>query len=119
METNDLASVQMDRKLAKLKDFKEIDDHPMPENFKGELRPYQRAGFNWLQFLNTYNFGGCLADDMGLGKTVQTLAMLQSEKESGRTNANLLIMRTSVGFFIPIFLLMFTIGGSTGISLGH
>ena len=35
------------------------------------------------------------------------------------TNANLLIMRTSVGFFIPIFLLMFTIGGSTGISLGH
>ena len=96
MEANDLASVQMDRKLAKLRDFKEIDDHPMPEHFKGELRPYQRAGFNWLQFLNSYNFGGCLADDMGLGKTVQTLAMLQSEKESGRTNANLLIMPTSL-----------------------
>jgi len=96
METNDLASVQMDRKLAQLKDFREIDDHPIPENFKGELRPYQRAGFNWLQFLNAYNFGGCLADDMGLGKTVQTLAMLQSEKESGRTNANLLIMPTSL-----------------------
>lgn len=96
METQDLASVQMDRKLAKLKDFQEIDDHPMPANFMGELRPYQRAGFNWLQFLNAYNFGGCLADDMGLGKTVQTLAMLQSEKESGRTNANLLVMPTSL-----------------------
>ncbi|MFQ3213867.1 MAG: SNF2 family DNA or RNA helicase [Marivirga sp.] len=96
METSDLASVQMDRKLAKLSDFKEIDEHPMPANFIGELRPYQRAGFNWLQFLNAYNFGGCLADDMGLGKTVQTLAMLQSEKEGGRTNANLLVMPTSL-----------------------
>ncbi len=96
MESTDLASVQMDRKLAKLRDFKEIDDHPMPENFIGELRPYQRAGFNWLQFLNAYNFGGCLADDMGLGKTVQTLAMLQSEKETGRDHASLLVMPTSL-----------------------
>lgn len=96
MEKGDLAKVQMDRKLAKLKDFTQIDDHPMPEDFSGELRPYQKEGFNWLQFLNQYNFGGCLADDMGLGKTVQTLAMLQSEKESGRTAATLLIMPTSL-----------------------
>ena len=96
MEKSNLAKVQMDRKLAKLKDFTQIDDHPMPEDFSGELRPYQKEGFNWLQFLNQYNFGGCLADDMGLGKTVQTLAMLQSEKESGRTAASLLIMPTSL-----------------------
>ncbi|PTB95751.1 helicase SNF2 [Marivirga lumbricoides] len=96
LENSELASVQMDRKLAKLRDFDQIDDHPLPEAFNGELRPYQRAGFNWLQFLNKYNFGGCLADDMGLGKTVQTLAMLQSEKEEGRVNANLLIMPTSL-----------------------
>ncbi|WMN07664.1 DEAD/DEAH box helicase [Marivirga arenosa] len=96
MDKSNLAKVQMDRKLAKLKDFTQIDDHPMPEDFSGELRPYQKEGFNWLQFLNQYNFGGCLADDMGLGKTVQTLAMLQSEKENGRTNANLLIMPTSL-----------------------
>ncbi|MBK6265708.1 DEAD/DEAH box helicase [Marivirga sp. S37H4] len=96
LENSDLASVQMDRKLAKLRDFMQIDDHPLPVDFIGELRPYQKAGFNWLQFLNQYNFGGCLADDMGLGKTVQTLAMLQSEKEEGRLNANLLIMPTSL-----------------------
>ncbi|WKV13528.1 DEAD/DEAH box helicase [Marivirga harenae] len=96
MENSNLAKVQMDRKLAKLKDFTQIDDHPMPSDFSGELRPYQKEGFNWLQFLNQYNFGGCLADDMGLGKTVQTLAMLQSENESGRTAANLLIMPTSL-----------------------
>ncbi len=96
LENSELASVQMDRKLSKLRDFSQIDDHPLPADFAGELRPYQRAGFNWLQFLNQYNFGGCLADDMGLGKTVQTLAMLQSEKEDGRTNANLLIMPTSL-----------------------
>jgi len=96
MENNELASVQIDRKLAKLHDFTQIDDYPMPVAFQGELRPYQQAGFNWLQFLNAYNFGGCLADDMGLGKTVQTLAMLQAEKEAGRNHANLLIMPTSL-----------------------
>lgn len=96
MATSHLAEVQMDRKLMKLKDFTQIDDHPMPVGFVGELRPYQKEGFNWLQFLNQFNFGGILADDMGLGKTVQTLAMLQSEKESGRTNGNLLIMPTSL-----------------------
>lgn len=96
LESGNLASVTMDRKLQKLRDFHNIDDHPIPNDFEGELRPYQKAGFNWLQFLNQYNFGGCLADDMGLGKTVQTLAMLQSQKEAGHGNASLLIMPTSL-----------------------
>ena len=62
LENNNLAKVMLDRKLEKLKDFKEIDDYPMPAGFKGTLRPYQKSGFNWLQFLRKYNFGGCLAD---------------------------------------------------------
>lgn len=49
-----------------------------------------------MRFLQAYNFGGCLADDMGLGKTVQTLALLQSEKEKGALNASLLVMPTSL-----------------------
>ena len=49
-----------------------------------------------MRFLNSYNFGGCLADDMGLGKTVQTLTLLQSEKERGADNASLLVMPTSL-----------------------
>ncbi len=53
---------------------------------KAELRPYQRQGLNWLNFLHTLGFGICLADDMGLGKTVQILAHLQKLKEKGRTS---------------------------------
>jgi non-specific serine/threonine protein kinase len=44
------------------------------------LRPYQVTGFEWLHFLNDFNWGGCLADDMGLGKTLQVLTLLQHLK---------------------------------------
>jgi SNF2 family DNA or RNA helicase len=56
---------------------------PTPE-FVGELRPYQKQGLGWLNFLHRFGFGGCLADDMGLGKTVQVLARLQSRKQVGK-----------------------------------
>jgi superfamily II DNA or RNA helicase len=53
---------------------------------KAELRPYQRQGLSWLNFLHTLGFGICMADDMGLGKTVQMLAHLQKLKDEGRTS---------------------------------
>lgn len=90
------AKVAMTKKLQQLLDFKEIEDSTLPQHFKGELRPYQHAGFNWLEFLNEYGFGGCLADDMGLGKTVQTLTLLQNEKEKDNGYTSLLIMPTSL-----------------------
>ncbi len=96
LENDRLADVSMDRKLERLRDFEEIEDYPLPAEFKGELRPYQKAGYNWMRFLNQYNFGGCLADDMGLGKTVQTLALIQSLKEQAEGRATLLIMPTSL-----------------------
>lgn len=96
LETGNLARVTMNRKLEKLRNFDEIEDTPTPENFAGTLRPYQKAGYNWMRFLHKFNFGGCLADDMGLGKTVQTLAMLQALKENGETVPSLLIMPTSL-----------------------
>ncbi|MBI1305250.1 MAG: ATP-dependent helicase [Bacteroidetes bacterium] len=55
--------------------------YPVPNHFNGTLRAYQKAGYDWLNFLRANHFGGCLADDMGLGKTVQTLAFLQKIKE--------------------------------------
>ncbi len=97
---SELAGISMDRKLQQLADFEEIESTEIPRNFKGTLRPYQLAGYNWFHFLKKYNFGGCLADDMGLGKTVQTLALLQKSKEEnheqnhGRTS--LIIMPTSL-----------------------
>src|SRR5271165_7675742 len=39
----------------------------------GTLRPYQRAGTQWLHLLSGLGLGACLADDMGLGKTIQVL----------------------------------------------
>lgn len=68
-------------KLDKIKAYGQVRDIEPPADFKGELRPYQKAGFNWFYFLKQNDFGGCLADDMGLGKTIQTLALLQKEKE--------------------------------------
>lgn len=78
---SNLAVLTMDRKLNNLLQFDKIDEVEMPARFRGELRPYQKAGYDWFHFLRKWNFGGCLADDMGLGKTIQTLALLQKLKE--------------------------------------
>lgn len=43
---------------------------------KADLRPYQKEGVKWINYLHENKLGGCLADDMGLGKTIQTIAML-------------------------------------------
>lgn len=95
-----LANVTLERKLQRLSDFEDIADTQMPVHFKGSLRDYQKAGYNWFSFLREYNFGGCLADDMGLGKTIQTLAMLQKVKEddqlAGTQTTSLIIMPTSL-----------------------
>jgi SNF2 family DNA or RNA helicase len=53
-----------------------------PVGLKCQMRQYQSEGLNWLNFLQTSGLGGCLADDMGLGKTIQTLALLQHNKEN-------------------------------------
>jgi len=63
-----------------------------PRGLKATLRPYQRDGLNWLQFLREYGLGGILADDMGLGKTVQALAHILVEKEAKRLDKPCLIV---------------------------
>lgn len=54
---------------------------PIPSGLIAQLRPYQKSGFEWLAGLRRSGLGAVLADDMGLGKTVQTLAMIQDERE--------------------------------------
>ncbi len=49
---------------------------PLSPSLRGVLRPYQEAGFRWLQTLWAMGFGGILADEMGLGKTLQVIALL-------------------------------------------
>lgn len=65
-----------------LRNFDGIAAREIPASFQGELRPYQKAGFDWLHFLRESGFGGCLADDMGTGKTIQALTFLLSLRES-------------------------------------
>jgi len=69
-----------------------VQDIPIPQGLTTVLRDYQYAGFCWLNLLRMSQFGGVLADDMGLGKTVQTLALLQGEKEAGRMKRTTLIV---------------------------
>jgi non-specific serine/threonine protein kinase len=82
----------------RLRDFERIAPQPIPQGFIGELRPYQKHGFDWLHFLYEYRFGGILADDMGLGKTVQVLAYLQSQRErvSDRKAALLVVPKSLI-----------------------
>jgi len=75
-----------------LRDLTAIPEAAVPAGFCGSLRPYQHAGFNWLQFLRGAGLGGILADDMGLGKTVQALAHIAAEKEAGRLDRPALIV---------------------------
>ena len=96
LQNESLATAVLSRKLEKLRDFEEIQHYELPKGFKGSLRPYQKAGYDWMNFLNLYRFGGCLADDMGLGKTVQTLTLLQAQKEQNITIPSLIIMPTSL-----------------------
>lgn len=81
ISSNNSKYLHLSEKLDKIKGYGNVREMAMPENFNGELRPYQKAGFDWFYFLKENQFGGCLADDMGLGKTIQTLALLQKEKE--------------------------------------
>ncbi len=63
---------------------------------KADLRPYQKTGVEWLNFMNRLGLGACLADDMGLGKTVQVLALLLRLKTAKSARTSLLIIPASL-----------------------
>ncbi len=63
-----------------------------PSGLCAELRPYQRVGLAFLQWIAEREIGGVLADDMGLGKTLQTIAHIFTERESGRQRTPTLIV---------------------------
>ncbi|MEW5847521.1 MAG: SNF2-related protein [Myxococcota bacterium] len=68
----------------------------LPEGLTVDLRPYQREGVAWLQWLTRVGAGGILADDMGLGKTVQTLCWLAGLHRERDAGTSLVICPTSV-----------------------
>ena len=75
--------------------FKEIIDnfrnikktnYPLSKNYDNILRDYQKYGYQWLQSISAYGFGGILADDMGLGKTLQIIALLDENRHADKTS---------------------------------
>ncbi|GAA96197.1 uncharacterized protein L969DRAFT_44277 [Mixia osmundae IAM 14324] len=69
----------------------------IPFLLRGTLRPYQRAGLEWLASLYTNKLNGILADEMGLGKTIQTISLLAwLACEQGDWGPHLVIVPSSV-----------------------
>lgn len=80
--------VRLEEKYENLRQFNKINEIEPPENLKAILRPYQIAGYQWLNYLREIKWGGILADDMGLGKTVQALSFLDHfREENGKLKA--------------------------------
>lgn len=81
-----------------VKNMKTVNDadYNIPEGISATLRRYQKTGFRWIRTLEANGFGGILADDMGLGKTLQTIAVLMSAKEEGRSGTSIVISPASL-----------------------
>lgn len=92
--------VKQDLKIyrEKFANFDAITAVEIPAELHGTLRPYQHQGLNWLNFLDDFNFGGCLADDMGLGKSIQIIAFILSQRKKVNQNTNLIVVPTSLIF---------------------
>jgi superfamily II DNA or RNA helicase len=81
---------------ARLRALAVSTDVRVPRTIKAELRPYQKQGLAWLEFLVELGAGGILADDMGLGKTLTTLAIIASRKHLDGPAPSLVVCPTSV-----------------------
>ena len=71
----------LDDLLVQLETGDRMQELSPPQEFVGQLRPYQVRGYSWLHFLRKWGLGACLADDMGLGKTIQAIALLLYERQ--------------------------------------
>lgn len=82
--------------LANLRKPEKIRKAAVPGTVKAVLRPYQKNGYAWLNYMDELGFGACLADDMGLGKTLQVLAYLEKLRKQDKTARVLLVVPASL-----------------------
>ncbi|CAL7945158.1 unnamed protein product [Xylocopa violacea] len=103
----DLSTEEVENELIKdsRNEAKETDDIvQIPTYFNGDLRDYQKTGFQWLKILYENGINGILADEMGLGKTIQVIALLCHLIEKRQEGPYLIIAPLST---IPNWLLEF------------
>ncbi|HEX7870786.1 MAG TPA: DEAD/DEAH box helicase, partial [Chryseobacterium sp.] len=81
-----------------LSENQHIPETEVPAELNATLRDYQKQGLDWLNYLDNFNFGSCLADDMGLGKTLQIIAFILSQNKKQPQNTNLVVVPTSLLF---------------------
>ncbi len=65
---------------------------PPPDGLAGQLRPYQKRGYSWLDYLHRWGLGACLADDMGLGKTIQAISLILHDVEENQIDEPVLVI---------------------------
>lgn len=82
--------------LEKIRHPETLKSKELDKELKATLRPYQKIGANWLDFLTELGLGACLADDMGLGKTLQVIALLLRQKKKQLNHPSLLILPASL-----------------------
>lgn len=90
--------IRLEEKYERLRGFNRIKEIDPPARLAGILRPYQIAGYHWLNYLSEVGWGGILADDMGLGKTVQALSFLQGYREHNGQLKALVVCPTTLMF---------------------
>ena len=90
--------IQLEEKYERLRSFNRIKEIEPPVALEHILRPYQTAGYHWLNYLSEVGWGGILADDMGLGKTVQGLSFLQHYRETHERLVSLVVCPTTLMF---------------------
>ena len=82
--------------LQNLRRPEKIHKTAVPKTVRAALRPYQKNGYAWLNYMDELGFGACLADDMGLGKTLQVLTYLETLRGREKDARILLIVPASL-----------------------
>lgn len=99
-DSSEFAKIQaeVEEKKQKMKQFEGIQEVALPAKLQAELRPYQKSGLNWLNFIRDFNWGGILADDMGLGKTLQLITLICQLEEQNPNLKVLIVAPTTLLF---------------------
>ncbi len=90
--------IELEERYERLRSFNRIKEVDPPEELSQVLRPYQVAGYHWLNYLSEVGWGGILADDMGLGKTLQALSFIQALKDHHGKLTGLVVCPTTLMF---------------------
>ena len=90
--------IELEGKYERLRSHNRIQEVDPPKELAHILRPYQVAGYHWLNYLSEVGWGGILADDMGLGKTVQALSFIKLLKDKLGKMRGLVVCPTTLMF---------------------